>query len=141
MHTNANQQCKGTCTTHQQNITKSTKSHGYAFPLAKMPQHTGPILLLLETKHTELGILLHQASPNQPPQICPPHNTNTHQQSQIHETLLDKNNTSNIQTTNQNIGIHKIVCQGFTTNTKVQDHDHQHSHSKKCLLIPTAGVC
>jgi hypothetical protein len=113
-HTNANQQCNSTHATHKQNITKSTKSHGYALPLAKMPQRTGPILLLLETKHTELGRLLHQASPNQPPQICPPHNTNTYQQSRIHETLQNYNNTTNIRTTNQNIGINKIVCQEST---------------------------
>ncbi len=87
MHTNANRQRNSTCATHQQNITKSTQSHGYVFPLAKMPQCTGPNLLLLETRHTELGRLFHQASPNQPPQICPPHNTNTRQQSQIHKTL------------------------------------------------------
>jgi hypothetical protein len=31
-----------------------------------MPQCTGPILLLLEIRHRELGRLLHQASPNQP---------------------------------------------------------------------------
>ncbi len=98
-HTNANQQCNGTRTTHQQKITKSTQSHGYAFSLAKMPQRTGPILLLLETRHTELGRLLHQASLNWPPQICLPHNTNTHQQSRIHKTLQDNNNTLNIQTT------------------------------------------
>ncbi len=99
-----------------------------------MPQCTGPILLLLMTRHTEHGRLFHQASPNQPPQICLPHNTNTRQQSQIHETLWDHNNTSNIS-------INKIICQESTTNTKVQDHDHQHSHSKKCLKIPTARVC
>ncbi len=86
-HTNANQQRNGTHATHQQNVTKSTQSHGYAFPLAKMPQCTGPILLLLETRHTELGRLLHQASPNRPPQICLSHNTYTHQRSQIHKTF------------------------------------------------------
>ncbi len=134
-HTNANQQRNGTCATHQQNITKGTQSHGFAFPLAEMLQCTGQILLLLETRHTERGRLLHQASPNQPPQICPPHNTNTRQRSRIHETLQGNNNTSNIWTTNQNIESTKIVCQESTTNTKVQDHDHQHSHSKKCLKI------
>jgi hypothetical protein len=111
-YTNANQQRNGTHTTHQQDITKNTKSHGYALPLAKMPERTGPILLLLETRHTELGRLLHQASPNQPPQICPPHKTNTCQRSQIHKTLRDYNNTSNIRTTNQNIGINNF----FVTN-------------------------
>ncbi len=97
--------------------------------------------LLLETRHIGFGRLLHQPSPNQPPQICPPHNTNSHQRSQIHKMLLDNNNNSNIWTTNQNIGIHKMVCQESTTNTKVQDHDHQHSHSKKCLKILMARVC
>jgi hypothetical protein len=115
-------------------LPKSTKSHGYALPLAKMPQHTRLILLLLETRHTE-------ASPNQPPQICPPNNINTCQQSRIHETLQNYNNTNNVRTTNQNIGINKIVCQESTPNTKVQDQNHQHSHSKKCLNIPTARVC
>ncbi len=78
-HINANWQCNGTRVTHQQSITKSTQSHGYTLPLAKMPQCTEPILLLLKTWHTELGRLLHQASTNQPPQICPPRNTNTRQ--------------------------------------------------------------
>jgi hypothetical protein len=40
--------------------------------------------------------LLHQASPNQPPQIRPPHNTNTCQQSQIHKTLHNYNTTNNV---------------------------------------------
>jgi hypothetical protein len=106
--------------THQQDITKSTKSHGYVIPLAKMLQRTRPILLLLETRHTELGRLLHRASPDWPPQIRPPHNTNTCQQSQLHKTLGNYNNTNNIQTTNQNIVINKIVCQESTPNTKVQ---------------------
>jgi hypothetical protein len=41
MHTNANQQRNGTRATHQQNITKSTQSPGYALPLAKMLQCIG----------------------------------------------------------------------------------------------------
>ncbi len=76
MHTNANRQRNSTCATHQQNITKKTQGHEYALLLAKMPQHIGPILLLLETRNTELGRLLHQASTNQPPQICLPHKPN-----------------------------------------------------------------
>jgi hypothetical protein len=131
-HTKANKRCNGTCATHQQDITKSTNSHGYALPLAKMPQRTRPMLLLLETRHTELGRLLHQASPNQPPQIHPPHNTNTCQGSRIHETLQNFNNTNNIRTTNQNIGINKIVCQESTPNTKVQDQN-KHSYGKGVL--------
>ncbi len=123
MHTNANQQCNGTCATHQKIIIKSTQGHGYVLPLAKMPQCTGPILLLLETWHTELGRLLHQASPNQPPQIYPSHNPNVRQWSQIHKTLQENNNNRKFWTKNQNIGVHKIFCQESTTNTKVQDHD------------------
>ncbi len=53
MHTNANQKSNSTCATHQQNLTRSTQGHGYALPLAKMPQHTGPIFLLLKTRHTQ----------------------------------------------------------------------------------------
>jgi hypothetical protein len=112
-HTNATRQCNGTRSTHQRNITKSTQSHGHALPLAKMLRRKEPILLLLETRHTELGRLLHQAPPNQPPQIYPPHSTNTRQLFRIHETLQDNNSTSNIRTTNQNIGIHKTFVKNL----------------------------
>ncbi len=76
-HTNANRQCNSTHTTYQQNITQSPQSHGNALLLAMMPQHPRSILVLLETGHSELGRLLHKASPSHTPQDCTSYNTHS----------------------------------------------------------------
>jgi hypothetical protein len=55
MHPDANRQCHGTRTTHQQNLTQSTQGHGHVFPLAMVPQCPRTISLLLETWHTNLA--------------------------------------------------------------------------------------
>ncbi len=86
-HPDANRQCHGTCTTHQQNFTQSTQGHGHGFPLATVPQCPRTILLLLETWHTKLGRLLHKASPLNTLQVCMPNNPHSSQQSRIQETL------------------------------------------------------
>ncbi len=69
------------------NLTQSTQGHGHAFPLATVPQRPRTVPLLLETWHTKLGRLLHQASPRNTPQICMPNNPHGSQQSRIQETL------------------------------------------------------
>jgi hypothetical protein len=86
-HPDANRQCHGTRTTQQQNLTLSTKGHGHAFPLAKVPQCPRTIPVLLETWHTEPGRLLHQAPPRHTPQVCMPNNSHISKQSRIQETL------------------------------------------------------
>jgi hypothetical protein len=49
-------------------IAKGIKGNGHAFLLATMLQSSGTIQILLETGHTELGRLIHQAFPGKPPQ-------------------------------------------------------------------------
>jgi hypothetical protein len=69
------------------NLTQSTQGHGHAFSLATVPQRPRTIPLYLETWHTELGRLLHQASPRNTPQVCTPNNPHSSQQSRIQETI------------------------------------------------------
>jgi hypothetical protein len=83
--------CKQTMPRHMHySPTKSypnTQGHGHAFPLATVPQRPRTIPLLLEIWHTELGRLLHQASPRNTPQVCMPNNPHGSQQSRIQKTL------------------------------------------------------
>ena len=74
-YTNANRQRNNTHATYQQNITQSTQSHGDALPLATVPPHRRSISVLLETRHSELGRLLHIATSSHTPQDCTSHNT------------------------------------------------------------------
>ncbi len=82
-HANANRQCNCTRATYKQDSTKSTQSHGHAFPLATVSWRSRPISVLLETRHTDSGRLLHKASPSQTPQECAPNHTNSCQQPRI----------------------------------------------------------
>jgi hypothetical protein len=50
------------------NYAKGIEGNGHAFPLAMKSRCSGTIQILLETGHTELGRLFHQASPSQSPQ-------------------------------------------------------------------------
>ncbi len=120
-HPNANRQCHGTRTTQQQNLTQSTKSHGHAFPLAKVPQCPRTIPVLLETWHTEPGRLLHQAPPHHPPQVCTPNNSHISQQSRIQETLPEHRRLHKLDGTNnyaRNKNFQKLPNIAETEGTK-----------------------
>jgi hypothetical protein len=153
------------------NLTQSTQGHGYAFPLATVPQCPRTILLLLETWHTELGRLLHQASPCNTPQVCTPKNPHSSQRSRIQETLQTtvgpttrpttklpplalppenrrirkigrkRTNNKNRRNTDQNVCRYKILCQNLLTDTKVLRHAAKHNHSKNMPKNPMARVC
>ena len=152
--TNANRQRNNTCTTHHQQFTKSTQGHGHAFPLGTVRQCPRPIPLLLETRHTKLSILLHQASPRHTPQDCT-HYPHSCRQSRIQETLPDthtKNrkirrnrregkstNNNDPWNTDHNNSHHKILCRTSLTDTKVLKHATEHDNSKRCLRFRWQG--
>jgi hypothetical protein len=96
MHPDANRQCHGTRSTHQQNLTQSTQGNGHAFPLATVPQRPRTIPLLLETWHTKLGRLLQK-------NITPQHTTSLNtQQSSRQSTIQNTGNSSRTQEIPQN---------------------------------------
>jgi hypothetical protein len=52
-HPNANRQFNRERTTHEHDHAQGFEGHGHAIPLVALPQHPGPISILLETGHTK----------------------------------------------------------------------------------------
>ena len=131
-YTNANRQRNTTHATYQQNITQSPQSHGNVFPRATVLWCPRSILVLLETWPSELGRLLHKATPSHTPQDCTSYNTHSCQWSGIQETLpdnlqkcriwcKDKEKTTTIHITPaKNVRRYKILVKTlFLTPTKL----------------------
>jgi hypothetical protein len=111
-----------------------------------MLQSSETIQILLETGHTKLGRLLHQAPPSKSPQGQQTHFPDTTQGPTVHKTIPTATGYETQceiyhEDVDHNKLLHKVIWEETTPNTEVQDQDHQHSHSKKCLNIPMARVC
>ena len=89
-NSHSNQQFYRTCTTYQQNPPQGIESHGYVIQLAMVPRHTGPILILLETRNAKPSRLLDQTPPGQPPQVVSSPNSDITHRSRVPKSDYSK---------------------------------------------------
>jgi hypothetical protein len=105
------------------------------FPLAMTSRCSGTIQILLETGHTELGGLFHQASPSQSPQGQQTHFPDTAQGPPIHKTIPDvtgyeAQHENSYKIFDQN----KCLCKEHTNLGEILASSRTNvNHSTKCL--------
>ena len=101
-NTTANQQLHGRGSNYRQNTTKTHKSHGHAFPLAKGLGMSTTILNLLATREVKLRRLLDQTPPSNSSskhknRICYTSNSTRNATTSEATTYISSNNSLNLR--------------------------------------------